>query len=560
MPRSSSPGTPCPLPDELVEQEQERGGRVDRHRRRHLAERDPVEQDLHVGERVDRDPRASDLAFGHRVVGVVAELGRKVERDGDARLPAGEEVAEARVRLLGRPVARVLPHRPRPPAVHRLVRAPREREGAGELGLARRDVGGRVDGLDLDARVRLPAVLGGRHAGKLDAARPSVNIASTACRRVRPCRRGERSPGLELERVADRRTNRSSCAAIRSASSSASIGDAAASVSPESRPPCDRERPRRCRRCARSSSTDSYQRVYARRGQPAVASLGRATFSDGPEVRAVDGAARQCAEQALEERPLIREVRVHGVSLNAGPLRDRHDRRPRGADGRVQVDGRFDDPLPRLRLTLGAPLELVLPTHCTIVYSRKLDSRIAAALESLHTNVQRKGEGSEARRSRVGRADRAFSRSSTRRGRSASGSRTTSADRQRRAPRPSTSSSSRECTLGMHTDSAEELLGHPRGRGRGDRRETRPRRHGPAPSCTVPAMEPHDIRNVGRGPAASARILLRVDRRRHLRARRSRPEGRRSSSSARRCRSRCRWPSPCPPERGRHGRIVGRRD
>ena len=53
-----------------------------------------------------------------RVVGVVAELRRQVERDREARLPLLEQVAVALVRLLRRREARVLPHRPRPAAVH----------------------------------------------------------------------------------------------------------------------------------------------------------------------------------------------------------------------------------------------------------------------------------------------------------------------------------------------------------------------------------------------------------------------------------------------------------
>ena len=109
------------LGDELVEEEEQCGRRVDRHRGRDLVERDSVEQRLHVAERVDRDARAADLALCERVVGVVAELRREVERDREAGLPALEQVAEARVRLLRRAVARVLADRPRTAAVHRLV-------------------------------------------------------------------------------------------------------------------------------------------------------------------------------------------------------------------------------------------------------------------------------------------------------------------------------------------------------------------------------------------------------------------------------------------------------
>ena len=146
------------LGDELVQEEQERGRRVDRHRGGDAVERDALEQHLHVRERVDRDPRAADLALGERVVGVVAELGREVERDREAGLTALEEVAEARVRLLGRPVARVLANRPRAAAVHRLVRAARERVRTGKLELALSRVRRRVDRLDLDAGVGQPAV------------------------------------------------------------------------------------------------------------------------------------------------------------------------------------------------------------------------------------------------------------------------------------------------------------------------------------------------------------------------------------------------------------------
>ena len=54
------------LGDQFVEQEQQRRRGVDRHRRRDLVERDPVQQHLHVGDRVDRDARAPHLALGHR--------------------------------------------------------------------------------------------------------------------------------------------------------------------------------------------------------------------------------------------------------------------------------------------------------------------------------------------------------------------------------------------------------------------------------------------------------------------------------------------------------------
>ena len=147
-----------PLGDELVEEQQERRRRVDRHRRRDLGERDAGEQHLHVGERVDRDAGPPHLAERARVVGVVAELRRQVEGDREPGLAAREQVAVALVRLLRRREARVLADRPRPAAVHVAVRAARERVLAGQLE-ARRRVVGRVDRLDLDARSRSRARL-----------------------------------------------------------------------------------------------------------------------------------------------------------------------------------------------------------------------------------------------------------------------------------------------------------------------------------------------------------------------------------------------------------------
>jgi hypothetical protein len=58
----ASRGTPCFVGDRHVEREQDRGGRVDRHRGGDAVERDPVEQRLHVLERVDRDADPAHLA------------------------------------------------------------------------------------------------------------------------------------------------------------------------------------------------------------------------------------------------------------------------------------------------------------------------------------------------------------------------------------------------------------------------------------------------------------------------------------------------------------------
>ena len=90
------------LADQLVEQQQDRRRRVDRHRGRDLVERDLVEADPHVLDRVDRDAGAAHLAQAERVVGVAAELGRQVEGHREPGRAVLDQVAVALVRLLGR--------------------------------------------------------------------------------------------------------------------------------------------------------------------------------------------------------------------------------------------------------------------------------------------------------------------------------------------------------------------------------------------------------------------------------------------------------------------------
>ena len=153
-----------PLRDELVEQQQQRGRGVDRHRGGDLVERDPVEERLHVGDRVDRHAGTPDLAVRTRVVRVVPELRGEVERDREARLALREQVPEAGVRLLGRAEPCVLADRPRAAAVHVRVRAARERERAGRLRLRSPGASAaRYTGLHLDPRLEHASVRGRRH-------------------------------------------------------------------------------------------------------------------------------------------------------------------------------------------------------------------------------------------------------------------------------------------------------------------------------------------------------------------------------------------------------------
>ena len=83
---------------------------------------------------------------------------------------------------------------------------------------------------------------------------------------------------------------------------------------------------------------------------------------------------RPVLRASLVERAVVGEVRVDGVALDARPLSDCADRRPRRTDAGVQVDRRPDNALPRLFLAPSPFFELILTVHCTTVY-RDLDIR-----------------------------------------------------------------------------------------------------------------------------------------------------------------------------------------
>ena len=119
-----------------IEGEKYRGRGVDRHRGRDLRWIDPVEQDLHVAERIDRDPAPSDLPLGAGMVGVVAHDRGHVECDAQTRLAVIEEIMVSPVRIARGPESGKLPHRPEPPAVHRRIDAPREGIFAGKSEVA----------------------------------------------------------------------------------------------------------------------------------------------------------------------------------------------------------------------------------------------------------------------------------------------------------------------------------------------------------------------------------------------------------------------------------------
>ena len=179
VPRSCAGADALLLADRDVEREQGRRGRVDRHRRRDLGERDAVEEDAHVVERVDRDADPADLALRHRVIGVAAHLGRQIERDRQALAALREQELVAAVGLGGGAEAGVLAHRPQLAAVHRRLHAARVRELAGRAQLVdgERRVVGAVRALDLDVGVGREALLPELGHGRT-LARPRVEPTS----------------------------------------------------------------------------------------------------------------------------------------------------------------------------------------------------------------------------------------------------------------------------------------------------------------------------------------------------------------------------------------------
>jgi hypothetical protein len=137
-----------------VEGEQDRRGRVNRHRGGDAVEWDIGEEALHVLERVDGDADAADLAEREGRVRVVADLGGEVEGHREAGGPVGEQEFVTAVGLFRVAHAGVLAHGPEAVAVHAGLDAAGEGEVAGEsvlFKLAAAEVLGGVDGIDEDA-------------------------------------------------------------------------------------------------------------------------------------------------------------------------------------------------------------------------------------------------------------------------------------------------------------------------------------------------------------------------------------------------------------------------
>jgi hypothetical protein len=150
-------GHPLLLSHQLVQQQQDCGGGVDRHARAHGVERQAGQEHSHVGDRVDGHADLAHLALGAWVVAVVAHLRRQVEGTAQPGLAGRQQELEPLVRGLCRAEARVLAHRPQPAAIHGRVHAAGVRRRARRAELRRRIPSGQivrpVQGLHLDAAV-----------------------------------------------------------------------------------------------------------------------------------------------------------------------------------------------------------------------------------------------------------------------------------------------------------------------------------------------------------------------------------------------------------------------
>ena len=96
-----------------------------------------IEEDLHIGKRIDRNADLSDLALSDGIRGIVADLRREIKRAGKPRRTAFDEVTIALVGFLRCGEARVHTHGPEAPAVHRRLNATGIGINAGETEILR---------------------------------------------------------------------------------------------------------------------------------------------------------------------------------------------------------------------------------------------------------------------------------------------------------------------------------------------------------------------------------------------------------------------------------------
>jgi hypothetical protein len=127
----------------------------------------PVEEHLHVRDRIHRHAGLAHVSEGARMIAVVAAVGGQIEGHRQALLAGGDVAPVEGVGLLGRGEAGVLADGPGPGHVHRGVRAAHEGREAGQRFevLAALEVLGRVERVDVELLERVPDGVLGRLAG-----------------------------------------------------------------------------------------------------------------------------------------------------------------------------------------------------------------------------------------------------------------------------------------------------------------------------------------------------------------------------------------------------------
>ena len=96
-----------------IKRQQPRGGRVDRHRRVHLIERNIVKQGAHIAQVVNRHTNFADLAFRQDMIAVIARLRWQIEGNRESGLALGKVAAIQRIRCFRGRVTCICPKQPR---------------------------------------------------------------------------------------------------------------------------------------------------------------------------------------------------------------------------------------------------------------------------------------------------------------------------------------------------------------------------------------------------------------------------------------------------------------
>ncbi len=103
------------------------------HRHAHPVERNPIEQDFHVLDTIDRHPGLADIADHARMIAVISPMRRQIERDRQPLLPLLQRLPIKRIALPRGGETGILPDSPWPVGIHGGAHAPGERLGPGHF-------------------------------------------------------------------------------------------------------------------------------------------------------------------------------------------------------------------------------------------------------------------------------------------------------------------------------------------------------------------------------------------------------------------------------------------